>query len=206
MLLSTAEEKWIFRPFTISWCFKVIRVWPFLFHFYLPQTVVQKTVSSNHVLEQQSTQVFISSSNVPQWRHAFLLTVLTVPPCEPVTFIVCLLLWDELNPQSHWLILSRWRMAFSAASSDIIGLLCCGHSHSERMNHINKSHLCIAQQRSWGRLVAFEHTKPGNTGSFKQNSWYWYDLFMHYSAHLEMHCSKVYLLFSYYCFVFVRTF
>ena len=24
-------------------------------------------------------------------------------------------LWDKLNPQSHWLILSRWRMAFSAA-------------------------------------------------------------------------------------------
>ena len=24
-------------------------------------------------------------------------------------------LWDELKPQSHWLILSRWRMAFSAA-------------------------------------------------------------------------------------------
>lgn len=55
------------------------------------------------------------SSNMPQWRHSFLLTAQTLPPSEPVSFILCPLLWDEPNPQSHWLILSRWRMAFSAA-------------------------------------------------------------------------------------------
>lgn len=41
--------------------------------------------------------------------------------------------------------------------SDVTGApLLWSHSRSQKMNHINKSHLCIALQLSWGQLVAFE--------------------------------------------------
>lgn len=127
--------------------------------------------------------------------------------CHNEDMVFCGLYW-LCHPVSQWLSLCVFCSGMSwthraTDSSSLDGewpflqpirchwLLCCGHSHSERMNHINKSHLCIAQQCSWGRLVAFERTEPGNTASFKQTSWYWYNLFMHYSAHLEIHCSVV---------------
>lgn len=41
--------------------------------------------------------------------------------------------------------------------SDVTGApLLWSHSRTQKMNHINKSHLCIALQLSWGQLVAFE--------------------------------------------------
>lgn len=133
------------------------------------------TVIKLHPGTTKLAVAFCSSSNIPQWRHSFLLTVLSEQPCKSLTFIVRLLPWDEVNPQCHWLI---WRMAFFCNLSDVAGLLCCGHSYSERMNHINENHLC------WGGPVAFECSKPGNTGSFKQSGWYWCDVCSHTAVHI----------------------
>lgn len=58
--------------------------------------------------------------------------------------------------------------------SDVTGApLLWSQSHTQRMNHINKSHLCIALQLSWGQPVAFELLKPENVASFKQSRWCW---------------------------------
>lgn len=135
---------------------------------------MQKTLSSNS--NNKACGCLFSSSNKPQRRHSFLLTALSVPPCESSTFIVCLLLRDELNPQSHWLILSRWRMAFSAAYQMSLG----------------SSVVVAAIQRGWITLIKaifallnssaevgwwhFECSKPGYTGSFKRSGWYWCEL------------------------------
>lgn len=122
-------------------------------------------LSSISILEQQSVRVLLSSSNMPQWRHSFLLTVLTVPPSKSLTFIVCLVLWDELNPQSHWLILSRWRMAFSAAYQMSLGFSVVVASIHRGWITLIKAIFALrcstAQLRSAGGIWVLETWKQG---------------------------------------------
>lgn len=85
-------------------------------------------------------RLLVSSPNMPQEEHISLLTVPTVPPCKSSSFNVSLFLFfpgDEPNPQSHWLILSWCRMAFSAAYQ--MSLSC--------------SVVVVAIQRGWITLI-----------------------------------------------------
>lgn len=60
-------------------------------------------------------------------------------------------------------------MAFSAAYQMSPGSSVVVTAIHQRMNHINKSHLCVARQLGWVQLVAFESWKPESKASFKQN-------------------------------------